>query len=119
MGAIPLEQMSSDMARRLWTLFDRAKREQVGLEFDSVMIVAEDSTIKSTLVRLHEDACAKAEVAMEDAEERLPPIVVLPIEPWVQDPSKALPPLAVRSPRVPRRRVRGPRRMVQRRGLSE
>lgn len=69
--SIAVEQLTSALARRLWQLYEQAGQEQAGFHFEAIMTVAEDAALKATLVTLCDDACAKAEVAAVDAENRL------------------------------------------------
>ncbi len=69
--AVLVGQLSSSLAGQLWQLYRRARDERVGFDFDNIMTLAEDAAIKAALVQLHEDACCKAELALEDAENRL------------------------------------------------
>ena len=65
------EQLSSKLATQLWQLYQRAQHEEIGFDYDQIMTVAEDATLKTVLVRLYEDACGKAAAALEDADQRL------------------------------------------------
>lgn len=71
LAAIPVEELSSTTARNFWQLYQRAIAEQIGCDFDAMMTCAESAELKAALVRLYEDACEKAAVALEDAELRL------------------------------------------------
>jgi hypothetical protein len=71
LAAIDAGAISSESARSVWELFERAARENVELEFEQVLTVAEDASLKSLLVKLIDRAQEKAELAGETAEERL------------------------------------------------
>ncbi len=69
-------ELTSELARRLWQLYAAVGHTTVDdCKFESVLTLTEDATLKNVLVRLHDDAAAKAEVALEDAEERLSRLV--------------------------------------------
>jgi DNA primase len=71
LAAIDAGALSSESARSVWELFERAARENVELEFEQVLTVAEDVSLKNLLVNLVDRAQDKAEHAAEAAEERL------------------------------------------------
>ncbi len=65
------QQLSTPLARQVWQLYERARDEELGFEFEQVLIVAEDAALKAALVRIYDEACTKAEAALENAEHRL------------------------------------------------
>lgn len=69
--SIQNEQLSTPLARQLWQLYQTASEQQTTYHFEQILTATEDPALKSVLVQLYEDACGKAEVALEDAEARL------------------------------------------------
>ncbi|MFW6169600.1 MAG: DNA primase [Planctomycetota bacterium] len=71
LGMIESEQLVTAAGQQLWQLYRTAGEEQAGFECGNIMTLVEDPALKNTLVQLQDDAYAKAEVALEDAENRL------------------------------------------------
>lgn len=70
-GIIEGEQLVSGTGHQLWRLYQSGREERAAFQFGEIMTLAEDPALKNTLVQLQDDAYAKAEVALEDAENRL------------------------------------------------
>lgn len=71
LNVVEREQLDSRAGHQLWQLYQNAGEQDIGFDFDRIMTLTEDPALKNTLVHLQDDACAKATVALEDAEGRL------------------------------------------------
>ena len=71
LAAIDVQTLGSETARAVWGLYENAAGEEVDLQIELLLTLAEDAELKNLLVRLFDQAEQKAELASDTAEQRL------------------------------------------------